>query len=288
MTHRRVSATLGQVLIYIVLTVGLVVMVFPYLWMALGSFKVPAEVYTTFFPKDLSDPLKNYRVIVLGEPIGDRSLTGDRSFPQALLNSLIVSSLGVVCAVIFGAMAGYTFSKLEFRGKGFWWNFIIFQMPFPAIMFIIPRFILMMKLKLIDTYAGMVLPFTVSLWAVFMYTQFFRTIPTDLVDAARIDGCSEWRIIFRLMLPLAAPVTVVIGLFTFIHLWDEFLWYLIVSKQPSLFPLSVMLATLQHDFREYQGVLMAGSTILTLPILVLFIFGRKFFIRGIAATGMKG
>ena len=288
MTRRRLFAILEQVLIYAVVSAGLVVVVFPYLWMFLGSFKVPAEVYTTFLPRNLTDPLKNYRVLFFGEPIGNMVLARGRSFSRAFLNSFIISATGTISVVISGAIAGYALSKLNFRGKQAIWNFLLYQMPFPFIMFIVPLLVLMMKLHLVDTYLGMVLPFAVSPWAIFMYAQFFRTIPTDLIDAARIDGCSEWRIIFKIMLPLATPVTVIIGLFTFIHLWDEFLWYLIVSKKASMFPLSVLLATLQHDFEYYPGVLMAGSTLLTLPILVLFAFGHKFFIRGIAMTGLKG
>ncbi len=265
-----------------VLSLGLVPMVFPYIWMVLASFKVPAEIFDRFIPSNLT--LEHYRMIFLMGSTGSSN-----PFIRALANSLLVSSVTTLSVVIFGAITGYALARLRFKGRILLKNFILFQMLFPVVLFLIPRFLLVTKLGWINTYQGMIAPFMMSAWAIFLFSQFFRTIPQELIDAARIDGCSELRIIFQIMLPLSKSVTIIVAVFTFMAMWDEFLWYLIVTKDYNLMPLSVLLGLFtKGEYSSYPGIQTAGATLLTIPILVLFFSFRKFFTEGIALSGIKG
>lgn len=272
----------GQVIVSILLSAGLIFMVFPYVWMVLASFKVPSEIYTRFFPTHLS--LEHYKVVLTGGTTAARN-----PFVKALFNSFLISSIATGSVVFFGAVTGYALARLEFKGKKFVNQFILFQMLFPVVLLLIPRFLLMVQLRFVNTYQGMFLPFMMSAWGTFLFTQFFKTTPQELIDAARLDGCSELRIVFRIMLPLSKSVTAIVAIFTFMAMWDEFLWYLIVTKDYELMPLSVLLGLFtKGEYELYPGIQTAGATLLTVPILVLFFFFRKYFTEGITMTGIKG
>ncbi len=279
---RKKSEVKGQVIIYIILSVGLIFMAFPYVWMVLASFKIPSEIYSRFFPTRFT--LEHYKMVFAGGTSGLQN-----PFIKSIFNSLVVSTTATVSVVFFGAITGYALARLQFRGRNFLNHFILFQMLFPAILFLIPRFLLMLNLQSINTYQGMFLPFLMNAWAIFLFTQFFKAIPQELIDAARIDGCSELRIVFSIMVPLSKSVTAIVAIFTFMTMWDEFLWYLIVTKEYDLMPLSVLLGLFtKGEYSSYPGIQTAGATLLTLPILALFFLFRRYFSEGITMTGMKG
>ena len=279
---RKKSEVKGQVIIYIILSVGLIFMAFPYVWMVLASFKIPSEIYSRFFPTRFT--LEHYKMVFAGGTTGLQN-----PFIKSIFNSLVVSTTATVSVVFFGAITGYALARLQFRGRNFLNHFILFQMLFPAILFLIPRFLLMLNLQSINTYQGMFLPFLMNAWAIFLFTQFFKAIPQELIDAARIDGCSELRIVFSIMVPLSKSVTAIVAIFTFMTMWDEFLWYLIVTKEYDLMPLSVLLGLFtKGEYSSYPGIQTAGATLLTLPILALFFLFRRYFSEGITMTGLKG
>ncbi len=279
---RKKSEVKGQVIIYIILSAGLIFMAFPYVWMVLASFKIPSEIYSRFFPTRFT--LEHYKMVFAGGTSGLQN-----PFIKSIFNSLVVSTTATVSVVFFGAITGYALARLQFRGRNFLNHFILFQMLFPAILFLIPRFLLMLSLQSINTYQGMFLPFLMNAWAIFLFTQFFKAIPQELIDAARIDGCSELRIVFRIMVPLSKSVTAIVAIFTFMTMWDEFLWYLIVTKDYDLMPLSVLLGLFtKGEYSSYPGIQTAGATLLTLPILALFFLFRRYFSEGITMTGLKG
>jgi multiple sugar transport system permease protein len=279
---RKKSEVKGQVIIYIILSVGLIFMAFPYVWMVLASFKIPSEIYSRFFPTRFT--LEHYKMVFAGGTSGLQN-----PFIKSIFNSLVVSTTATVSVVFFGAITGYALARLQFRGRNFLNHFILFQMLFPAILFLIPRFLLMLNLQSINTYQGMFLPFLMNAWAIFLFTQFFKAIPQELIDAARIDGCSELRIVFSIMVPLSKSVTAIVAIFTFMTMWDEFLWYLIVTKEYDLMPLSVLLGLFtKGEYSSYPGIQTAGATLLTLPILALFFLFRRYFSEGITMTGLKG
>ncbi len=279
---RKKSEVKGQVIIYIILSVGLIFMAFPYVWMVLASFKIPSEIYSRFFPTRFT--LEHYKMVFAGGTSGLQN-----PFIKSIFNSLVVSTTATVSVVFFGAITGYALARLQFRGRNFLNHFILFQMLFPAILFLIPRFLLMLNLQSINTYQGMFLPFLMNAWAIFLFTQFFKAIPQELIDAARIDGCSELRIVFSIMVPLSKSVTAIVAIFTFMTMWDEFLWYLIVTKEYDLMPLSVLLGLYTRgEYSGYPGILTAGATLLTVPILALFFLFKKYFTEGITMSGIKG
>jgi multiple sugar transport system permease protein len=279
---RKKSEVKGLVIIYIILSVGLIFMAFPYVWMVFASFKIPSEIYSRFFPTRFT--LEHYKMVFAGGTSGLQN-----PFIKSIFNSLVVSTTATVSVVFFGAITGYALARLQFRGRNFLNHFILFQMLFPAILFLIPRFLLMLNLQSINTYQGMFLPFLMNAWAIFLFTQFFKAIPQELIDAARIDGCSELRIVFSIMVPLSKSVTAIVAIFTFMTMWDEFLWYLIVTKDYDLMPLSVLLGLFtKGEYSSYPGIQTAGATLLTLPILALFFLFRRYFSEGITMTGLKG
>ncbi len=273
---------MGLTVIYSLLSLGLVFMIFPYVWMILASFKIPSEIYHRFIPTQIT--LEHYQTVF---SLGSTGST--HTFIKSIFNSLFVSSITTASVVFFGALTGYALARLNFPGKTFLNNFVLFQMLFPVVLFLIPRFLLMLELGWINTYQGMMAPFMISAWAIFLFTQFFKTVPNALIDAARIDGCSELRIIFKIILPLSKSVTMIIAIFTFMAMWDEFLWYLIVTKDYNLMPLSVLLGLYTRgEYSSYPGILTAGATLLTVPILALFFLFKKYFTEGITMSGLKG
>ncbi len=215
LSNRKQSNILGLTVIYSLLSLGLVFMIFPYVWMILASFKIPSEIYHRFIPTQIT--LEHYQTVF---SLGSTGST--HTFIKSIFNSLFVSSITTVSVVFFGALTGYALARLNFPGKTFFNNFVLFQMLFPVVLFLIPRFLLMLELGWINTYQGMMAPFMISAWAIFLFTQFFKTVPQALIDAARIDGCSELRIIFKIILPLSKSVTMIIAIFTFMAMWDEF------------------------------------------------------------------
>ena len=278
---RKRSKIIDQLIAYLILSGGLTLIIFPYVWMVIASFKPSGEIFTRFIPTRLT--LDHYRFLL------KTAAAFNWPFGWALFNSFLVAGIDTLSVVFFGSMAGYALARLRFRGNKSLYNFVLYQMLFPTTMFIIPLFVFMQRLKFVNTYQGMFLPYMVNAWSVFFYAQFFRTIPQDLIDAARIDGCSELGIVFRIMLPLAISITVIVALFTFMQRWDEFLWNLIIVKETRKTTLPVLLALFTRGaYMTYYGPQMAGATILTLPILTLFLFARKFFAKGITMTGLKG
>lgn len=268
-------------LIYLVLSIGLLFAVFPYIWMVLSSFKVSEEIYTRFLPTRLT--LSNYAFILKGG-------TGQqRDFLSGVLNSFIISIIPTISVIFFAVLTAYSFRRLKIMGHKIYENFIIYQMLFPGVLFLIPLFLLMRDWGQINTYTAMIIRYLVDPWAIFIYTQFFKTVPESLLESARMDGASELQVIFRIMLPLSKTTTAIVALFTFMARWSEFLWPLIVNKDYAKMPLSVLLALFTRgEYQSYPGIQMAGATLLTLPIVILFLVFRKHFEEGINFTGLKG
>jgi carbohydrate ABC transporter membrane protein 2, CUT1 family (TC 3.A.1.1.-) len=171
---------------------------------------------------------------------------------------------------------------LSFRGKRTIQNFILFHMFYPGIILLVPTFLLVRAMGLYDTYLAMILPGLVSTWAIFMYANFFRSIPKEVVEAARMDGAGELRIIFQIMIPLARPVTAIVFLFLFMERWIELLWDMIVVRDPAKQTLNVLLATMFGPYGGYPGPLYAAGVLLTFPILVLFLLFSRRFVSGVS------
>jgi multiple sugar transport system permease protein len=249
------------------------IMVLPYAYLLLQSLAPWDQVNVLFFPTSLT--WRSYQWI----------LTGGGFAPQpwlsALFNSLLVSTVDSVCMVVIGAIAGYALSILEFRGHKFINNFLLFQMFYPAIILLVPTFLVIRFAGLYDTYWAMLFPYIVSLWAVFMYTNFFRSVSSEMIEAARIDGASELAIIFHLMIPISRSITTIIFLFVFMDRWTNLMWDLIAVKDPTKQTLNVLLSTMFGPYGAYPGPLYAAGALLTFPILILFLIFSRNFVKGV-------
>jgi len=255
---------------YMLAVVLLLVMVFPYLYMVLNSLADWAQIDKSLVPTKFT--FKSYQWLFSG---GETGMA--RPWLHAFMNSILVSAASTLLMMIFGVMSAYALSKLNFFGRSAINNFVLFHMFFPAIILLIPTFLIIQRAGMYDTYLGMIVPKAVSLWAIFMYTNFFRAVPSVFIEAARLDGASDLKIMFKIMLPMSKSITTVIFLFLLMERWTELLWDMIAVKSDSMLTLNVLLSQMFGPYGSYPGPLYAASTISTLPIILIFlIFSKKF------------
>jgi len=198
---------------------------------------------------------------------------------RALANSLIVSLTATTISVLTGLLIAYALTKLKFRGHSVIYNFILFQMFFPSIILLVPQYLLLRPL--VNTYIGMILPSTISLWAVLMYYNYFKTFPSDIFESARIDGAGELRIALLIALPICRTISIIVFLSIFLGRWSELMWDMLMAPNVEMQTLNVLITTQFKPMGNLPGPLYAASTILTLPILVLFFLFSKYFKEGI-------
>ncbi|MRN56472.1 carbohydrate ABC transporter permease [Paenibacillus monticola] len=264
--HRRTRL----ILLYSLASVLLFVMVYPYLYMVLNSFADWGQVDRKLIPTSYS--LKSYSWLFTG---GESGVS--RPWLGAFLNSVIVSIGSTVLMMLFAVMVAYALSKLRFRGRDTVNNFILFHMFFPSIILLIPSFLIIQKLGWYDTYWALIIPKGMSLWAIFMYTNFFKAVPTVFIEAAKLDGAKDFQILYRIMIPMSKSITSVIFLFLLMERWTELLWDMIMVRSDNMLTLNVLLSQMFGPYGTYPGPLYAGSVLLSLPIIILFIiFGKNF------------
>jgi len=274
MINKKIQS--GNLILHIVMFFLAIIWLYPYAWLFLASVKPSAEIYTRFLPTKFT--LEHFRFIL------ESAERMNRPFIRAFFISLFVSVTVTVCVIITSAIISFALSKYRFKARDGIFNFIIFQMVFPGFMFTIPLYILMRNMHLLNSFGALIIPFVMSGWGIFMMTQSFRGTPNDYIEAAKMDGASDLFIIFRIMLPLNNSVMAIVGLFTFIGVWDNFMWPLIVIQDYYKMPLSVLLASFNHEYGAYIGPVMAGSVIQTLPMVIIFIIFRKAFLQGISMS----
>jgi multiple sugar transport system permease protein len=260
-------------ILYVIAIPVLAIMVLPYFYLFVQSLAPWDQIDKTLIPSSLT--FRSYQWVwtgggFLAEP-----------WLNAFFNSVLVSVIDSVSVVAIGAIVGYALSILRFRGQKTVYNFILFQMFYPSIILLVPTFLIIRVAGLYNTYWAMILPKLVDLWAIFMYTSFFRSVSTEIIEAARIDGASELTIIFHIMIPISRSITTIIFLFVFMARWTELLWDLIVVKDPATQTLNVLLATLFNSYASYPGPQYAAAAMLTLPVLVLFFAFSRNFVKGV-------
>lgn len=274
--RRQKIKKLKIVLIYIVATIGLCMSVSPYLYLIIQSFTPEAEVDRVLVPSHLT--LESYRWLFLGAG-------AKRPWLRALFNSIIVAGSSTVIALLGGAMVGYALSRLQFKGRDLFNNFLLFHMFYPGIILLVPLFLLVVFLGFYNSYLGMILPKALSLWAIFLYSSFFLSIPKEIIEAARLDKASELQIIFQIMIPLSWPITTVVGLLVFLRRWSELLWDMVVITSYDKMTLNVLLATMSTgEYVDFPGPMYAATFILTFPVVILFLIFGKRFTKGISLT----
>ena len=263
---------------YIVLTAGLVLMIGPFLWMVLGSVKPAADFLQstpTFLPSQATTD--NYT-----------RLFEQLDFPRYFFNSAVIALAVTVGTLIFCPMLGYALAKLRWHGKGLIMALVLATLMVPAGVTLIPNFILMSNLGLVNTYPGLILPFLVSPFGVFLMRQFFLGLPDDLMDAGRVDGSGELGIFARIMLPLTRPALATLGILTFLGSWNNFLWPLVIAQTEDKYTLPVALALYSTGQNAQNfGLLMAGAVVVVVPVLVMFLAFQRHVTKGIAITGLK-
>jgi multiple sugar transport system permease protein len=266
------------VLLHVALVVGLVLMIGPFVWMILGSFKTTAELRQlppTFIPE--APTLENYRELF------DRL-----DFPRYFFNSTIVALAVTLGNLLFCSMVGYALAKLEFPGKRVLLVLILATLMVPAIVTFMPTFVIVSNMGLANTHLGLILPFLVGAFGAFLMRQFMMGIPNELLEAARIDGAGEYRIFFRIVLPLCGPPLATLAILTFLGSWNAFLWPLVVASTEDMYTLPVAIALFSIGQNESDVALqMAGSVVVVAPVILLFFAMQRYVTQSIATTGIK-
>ena len=276
--RRRSRRGGGSWWIYVLLGMGLLLLVGPFIWMILGSFKTTGElrqVPPTWLPEEWT--LQNYQ-----------ELFSRQNFLRFFFNSSVVAFFVTAGNVVFCSMLGYALAKLTFPGKRILFVVVLATLMVPAVVTFMPLFVLVANFGLVNTHAGMILPFMVGAFGVFLMRQFIGGIPDELLDAARVDGAGEHYIFWRIIMPLCGPALATLTILTFLASWNSFLWPLVVATGEDMFTLPVAVAFLATGQTATNvALLMAGSVVVILPILVVFILLQRHFTQGIAMTGIK-
>lgn len=204
------------------------------------------------------------------------------------LNSLLVSVAVTAAQLLVCVMAGYSFAKKKFPGKDLFFWMYVGSMMVPSQVTLVPLYITMSKLGFINSYYGLVLPAVAAPFGVFLMKQFMSSLPTELIEAAKIDGCSEWNTFIKIILPLSKPGLAVLGIFTFVGQWNEFVWPLIITNSSAMRTLPIGLTLLQEEVPMQYGLLMAGATFAAIPMLIIFFSFQRYFLKGVTVGALKG
>ncbi|WP_303436868.1 carbohydrate ABC transporter permease [uncultured Oscillibacter sp.] len=279
MKNRSLEASQKRmtILTYVVLIAAALLMVFPFIWMILTSFKTVAESNATppvIFPSAFR--WENFRDAVTSLP-----------FIKLYINTALMIFFRVICAVAFSSMAGYAFAMLEFRGKKLLFGIVLVQMSLPSQIFIIPQYQMVAHMGLANTIFALVFPGIVSAFGVFFLRQTYMGIPKEIGEAAYLDGCTQWQTFYKVMFPLTGTSVAALTIFTAVFAYSDLMWPLVVNSDLNMMTLSSGLATLRGQFSTNFPVLMAGSLLAMLPMVILYLIFQKQFIEGIASTGGK-
>jgi multiple sugar transport system permease protein len=253
-------------------------MLIPMIWMIITSFQTLNE--TRHFPPILipsSIRWQNYTEVLQRAP-----------FARWFLNTLVVTVVVVAGNLLFCSLAGYAFARIKFFGRDVVFILVLATLMIPFQVIMIPTFLIVRKLGLIDTLGALIVPNLAGAFGIFLLRQFFRSLPIELEEAARIDGASRLGVLFKIVLPLSGPVLATVAVITFLWTWNDFLWPLITIYNPDNMTLQLGLTTFQGAHQTNTHLLMAANVMSVLPVLLLFFVAQRFFIRGIATSGLKG
>ena len=270
-------AVFRGVVLYVVLTAIAMCALFPILWAISGSLKTAGEVtMPTLFPAH--PQWSNYRDVFAVMP-----------FWRMFANSVVYAACVSIGQVFFCSLAGYAFARLRFRGRDTLFVLYLGTLMVPLTVTVIPQFILMRVAGLTDTPWAMIVPGLFgSAFGTYLMRQFFRTLPDELEEAAILDGCSPWQIYWRILLPHAKPAVMVLAVLTWVNVWNDFLWPLLMIQRSSIATLTLGLVRMQGEYSARWPVLMAASVLILLPLLLVYAVAQRAFIRGIAVTGLGG
>ena len=276
---RRRAFDPGKILLYAVLILIALFFVIPLLWMLSTSLKVESEVFRDrgFIPANPS--LANFeRLLASG---------GQTPVFRWMFNSIGVSTIGTALTVLLTSLSAYAFARIDFPLKNLLFSLLITTLLLPSIMFLVPQYLLVSQLGLINTWPAFMLPSLASTFGVFFMRQFFLGIPVELEEAAYVDGAGRFRTFFSVILPLAAPAIATLGVITFLGYWNDYLWPL-VTCQGGGCTLSPGLRNFQGTYSTQFGLLMAGAVLAAVPVLTLYVFAQRYIVQSVTSSGVKG
>ncbi|MBN1266895.1 MAG: carbohydrate ABC transporter permease [Anaerolineales bacterium] len=280
LSHSRPRRKVRFNFAYPVLTIGSLIALLPFVWMILSSFKNLKEIRQvppTFAPEEFT--LENY----------DRVMN-DKDLPLGLFyrNSAIIAGVNVVQVLFTSSLFGYIFAKYEFKGKKMLFWFIVSLMMIPAQMTMIPGYLILAKLGLINNLLALIVPAAMDPFGIFLFCQFAVSIPNELLDAARVDGAGEFQIFRKIAIPQLGPALATFGMLTFMANWNAYLWPLIVLTEEKVRTLPIILTWYSNQMAEKTNLTMAASVLVILPVLIVFLFVQRWIVEGITLSGLKG
>ena len=274
----RRTGMLSVVAVWTLLIVAAVLTLIPYVWMVSSSLKSNADVFSvTFRPIPSELHFENYALA-----------WGRESLARPLVNSFVVAVVETIGVVGSSVLAGYAFARLRFRGRDTTFLLVLGTMMIPAQVTIIPTFILMRWLGWVDTYPGLFVPKLVTAFGIFMFRQFFLSIPVELEEAARIDGAGRLRVLLQIMVPLSGPALATLAIFSFTQSWNDFFWPLVIVQSAGMRTIQLAIAALKGTELVEWGVVMAAVTISAVPTLLIYVLFQRYFVRGVVMSGLKG
>jgi multiple sugar transport system permease protein len=276
--RRSRNLTPSTLALHALLIGGSVIMLLPFAWMLSTSLKLPPDIFT-YPPVWIPSPIawQNYPKTVAAMPFG-----------RFYLNSLFVTTSVTLLQLLTSSLAAFAFARMRFPGRNALFLLYLATLMIPFQVTMIPNFILVRALGWYDTYQALILPPAFSAFSTFLLRQYFMGIPRELDEAARIDGATSLRIWWQVILPLAGPALAALATFVSLNSWNDFLWPLIITNSPTMRTLPVGLSTFQGQYKTDWNLLMAGSVIAMLPVLLVYIIGQRWFIRGITLSGLSG
>ena len=274
---RRKKRSLSYMLLFTVLLIGSLLMFVPYLWMVLTSFKSNSEILTAsnhLLPREPT--LSGYKKVL-----------GEVPFFRWFVNSLSTSAIVTVAAMFTSALAGYIFAKFRFRGKRVLFVVILATMMVPFQIVMVPTYVIISKLNLVNDLSAIVIPYLVSAFGIFLAKQFIEAIPSELIEAARIDGASEFKTFWSLVLPQIRPALAALAIFSFMAAWNNYLWPLIILNEESKMTVPLALVFFNGQNVVNYNVVMSAAVLIMIPVIIIFLIFQKQFIKGLTMTGFK-
>lgn len=270
----------SRLFVWLLLLSVAIIMILPFLWLVSSSLKLEQRVFQ-YPPQLIPDPVRwiNYYDALTVKP-----------FHIYLINTMIIAVFNQIAILITASFCAYGFARLEFPGRDFWFGIVLATMMLPYFVVMVPHFIMFTRLGWMDTFLPLTVPFFFGGGAfnIFLFRQFFRSLPKELSDAARIDGASEFGIYWRIIIPLSTPVFITVSIFTFLYTWNDFIGPLLYLSSPDNHTVALGLSAFRGVMRNQWHLLMAASTAMTLPVVILFFILQRYFIRGVVMSGLKG
>lgn len=275
---KKVRFTVGMVLVNAVLILLVVLTIVPFLYMMLSAFKPNTEIFgtpITFFPQ--SPTFENVQSLLANFP-----------FVRWAWNTIVVAVVGSLLSVLLSSLAGFAFAKYEFRYKNVLFMLMLATLLIPNQVLLVPQFEVVRTLGWFNTYEGLIIPRAVGAFGIFLMRQYTVSLPSELLDAARVDGATEFGIWWRIVLPLVRPGLAVLGILSFTGLWNDFFWPLIITTDPSMFVVNLGISSLVGPYDYQYGILLSGTLLACLPVIIIFLFFQRQFIAGFTEGAFKG